>query len=50
MNRINWLLVTALLALAALPARADSTQSYVGTLADPSDDYLVLLTLTQPPT
>lgn len=47
MTRINWLLVTALLALAALPARADSTQSYVGTLADPSDDYLVLLTLTQ---
>ncbi|MFY9801947.1 MAG: DVUA0089 family protein [Candidatus Acidiferrales bacterium] len=46
MTKINWLLVTALLALAALPARADSTQSYVGTLASPNDDYEVLLTLT----
>jgi hypothetical protein len=46
MNKISWLLVTALLALAAAPARADSTQSYVGTLGSPYDAYEVLLTLT----
>ena len=46
MTRINWLLVIALLALAALPARADSTQSYTGTLGSPYDDFEVLLTLT----
>jgi PEP-CTERM motif len=46
MNKINWLLATALLALAALPARADGTQSYVGTLGSPYSDYEVLLTLT----
>ncbi len=46
MNKFNWLLAAALLTLAALPARADSTQSYVGTLGSPTDDYEVLLTLT----
>ena len=46
MHKINWLLVTAFLALAAAPARADSTQSYVGALASPVSDEEILLTLT----
>jgi hypothetical protein len=45
MNKFNWLLVTALLAFAVTPARADSTQSYVGTLASPETSDGILLNL-----
>lgn len=46
MNKIKWLVITAVLALVAFPTRGDGTQSYVGTLGSPTDDFEVLLTLT----
>lgn len=46
MKTIKWLLILAILTLAAGPARADSTQSYVGTLANPNDEFAVTLVLT----
>jgi hypothetical protein len=46
MNKIKWLVLTAVLALVSFPTRGDGSQSYVGTLASPTDDFEVLLTLT----
>jgi PEP-CTERM motif len=45
MSTIKWLLATAVLALGATVARADNTQSYVGTLANSNDSLAVTLTL-----
>lgn len=54
MNRIRWFALVAFLVLASSPARADSTQSFTGTLASPdnasgtfdsTESFLLMVTL-----